>query len=128
MSGRHEFAGELIGTFLLVFFGCGAVGAGVLFDAFQGLFQVAAVWGIGVTLGIYATRHLSCAHLNPAVSVAMVAAGRMSLSRLPRYVGGRITGAVLAAAWLFSRLLKPLMKTRDHLNTCACSRETTTGE
>jgi len=43
---------------------------------------VAAVWGIGVALAIYATRHLSCAQLNPAVSIAMVAGDRMSIRRL----------------------------------------------
>ena len=43
------------------------------------------VWGIGVFLAIYCTRHLSCAHLNPAVSLAMVLAKRMQLRRLPVY-------------------------------------------
>ena len=37
--------------------------------------QIALVWGMGVTLAIYATRHLSCVHLNPAVSLGMVLAG-----------------------------------------------------
>jgi len=74
----HSIVGEFMGTFILVFFGCGSVAVTVLFKANTGIFQVAAVWGIGVTLAIYATRHLSCAHLNPAVSVAMVMAGRMA--------------------------------------------------
>jgi len=69
-----DFVGEFIGTFLLVFFGCGSVTVSVLYSAFSGLFEVAAIWGIGVALAIYATRHLSCAHLNPAVSIAMVLA------------------------------------------------------
>jgi glycerol uptake facilitator-like aquaporin len=72
---RRQFIGELLGTFLLVLFGCGAVAVSVLFGAHSGLFQVAMAWGIGVTLAIYATRHLSCAHLNPAVSLAPVFIG-----------------------------------------------------
>ena len=60
MKYLHDFAGETIGTFILVFFGCGAVMSAVLFSSHVGLFQVAAIWGIGVTLAIYATRHLSC--------------------------------------------------------------------
>ena len=75
MKHMHDIAGETIGTFILVFFGCGAVMGGVLFSSHFGVFQIGAIWGIGVTLAIYATRHLSCAHLNPAVSVAMVVGG-----------------------------------------------------
>jgi len=101
MTKINEFAGELVGTFILVFFGCGSVAAAVLFNAFSGLFQVAAVWGVGVTLAIYATRHLSCAHLNPAVSLAMVVGGRMRAAKLPRYLAGQFVGAFLAAAVLY---------------------------
>jgi len=97
-----DFLGELLGTFILVFFGCGSVAVSVLFAAHTGLFQVAAVWGIGVTLAIYATRHLSCAHLNPAVSLAMVLGRRMSARRLPVYLGAQLAGAFLAAAVLYS--------------------------
>jgi glycerol uptake facilitator protein len=92
--------GELVGTAILVFFGCGAVAVSVLFAALSGLFQVAAVWGIGVTLAIYATRHICCAHLNPAVSVAMVLAGRMDPRKLLPYLAGQFAGALLAAVVL----------------------------
>jgi hypothetical protein len=44
MRYKCEFLGELIGTFLLVLFGCGSVAVSVLFNAHQGLFQVAMVW------------------------------------------------------------------------------------
>ena len=97
-----EFFGETIGTFLLVFFGCGSVAVTVLFSSHVGLFQVAAVWGIGVTLAIYATRHLSCAHLNPAVSIAMVVGGRMSIRKLPVYLVAQFFGAFIAAAVLYA--------------------------
>ena len=83
MIYKREFIGEALGTFILVLFGCGAVAVSVLFDAHKGLMQVALAWGIGVTLAIYLTRHLSCAHLNPAVSLAMVVSGRMSMQKIP---------------------------------------------
>jgi glycerol uptake facilitator protein len=91
-----NFIGELLGTFILVFFGCGVVASATLFSAHTGLFQVAGIWGIGVTLAIYASRHLSCAHLNPAVSVGMFIAGRMERRKLPVYLAAQFLGAFMA--------------------------------
>ena len=96
-----NFLGELIGTSILVFFGCGSVAVTILFSSHSGLFQVAATWGISVALAIYATRHISCAHLNPAVSVAMVVAGRMAPRKLLSYLLGQFTGAFLASVVLY---------------------------
>ncbi|NVN91987.1 MAG: MIP family channel protein [Desulfuromonadales bacterium] len=101
MKLSHEFMGEFIGTLLLVLFGCGSVAVTILFSAHVGLFQVAMVWGLGVTIAIYATRHLSCAHLNPAVSIAMVLGRRMSPSKLPLYISAQFIGAFVAAALLY---------------------------
>lgn len=101
MKYQREFSGELLGTFILVLFGCGSVAVTILFGAHQGLFQIAMVWGTAVTLAIYATRHLSCAHLNPAVSIAMVVGKRMRPRRLPVYLTAQFTGAFLAAAVLY---------------------------
>ena len=86
--------GEFIGTFILVFFGIGVVAGSVIFNAFAGLFQVALAWGLGVTLAIYVTRHLSCAHLNPAVSLGMVIAGRMKACLLPWYMVSQLLGGI----------------------------------
>jgi hypothetical protein len=47
-----SFLGELIGTLILVFFGCGSVAVTILFSSHSGLFQIAAIWGIGVALAI----------------------------------------------------------------------------
>ncbi len=96
MRYSKEFIGETLGTFLLVLFGRGSVAVSVLFGAYQGIMQIAMVWGIGVTLAIYLTRHLSCAHLNPAVSVAMVMGRRMLARKLPVYLIAQFTGAILA--------------------------------
>lgn len=100
-STAHHFTGELLGTTILVFFGCGSVAAGVLFGAFSGLWQIAIVWGTAVALAIYATRHLSCAHLNPAVSLAMSAAGRMNARLLPAYLAAQFLGAFIVAGLLY---------------------------
>lgn len=101
MNYLKGFAGEFIGTFILVLFGCGSVAVTVLFSAHAGLFQVAMVWGLAVMLAIYATRRLSCAHLNPAVSIAMVISRRMPLTLLPCYLIAQFAGAFAAAALLY---------------------------
>jgi glycerol uptake facilitator protein len=92
------YFGEFFGTFLLVFFGISAVAVSILFDAISGIVQISIVWGIGVTLAIYATRHLSCAHLNPAVSLGMVVAGRMHPRLLIPYWVSQLCGAIAAGA------------------------------
>ena len=95
---RQALIGEVIGTYLLVLFGTGAVAAAVLTEAQLGLWQVAVVWGFGVALAIYVSAALSGAHLNPAVSLAFALLRRRAfpLSRLLPYVAAQLLGAVLA--------------------------------
>jgi glycerol uptake facilitator protein len=101
MKYQKEFIGEALGTFVLVLFGCGSVAVSILFEGYSGLLQIAMVWGIGVALAIYLTRHLSCAHLNPAVSIAMVVSKRMNIRKLPVYILAQFTGAILAGLILY---------------------------
>ena len=102
MKHSIEFTGEFIGTFLMVLFGCGSVAVTVLFGSHQGLMQIALAWGIGVSLAIYVTRHLSCAHLNPAVSIAMVVSKRMAAGKLPVYMAGQLSGAFIAGLIIYA--------------------------
>ena len=97
----REVVGEALGTFLLELFGCGSVAVTVLFNAHQGLMSIALAWGIGVTLAIYLTRHLSCAHLNPAVSIGMVVARRMTARKLLAYLTAQFVGAIIAGVLLY---------------------------
>jgi len=108
---KHSLAvyfGEFLGTFILVFFGTAIVAVSVLFNAPVGLVQVAIVWGIGVTLAIYATRHLSCAHLNPAVSLGMVLAGRMQPRLLIPYWLSQLLGGVTAGGCVLLLFHSPI--------------------
>lgn len=91
------FLGEALGTFLLVFFGCGSVAAAVLTGAQVGVFQVAIVWGIGIAVAIHVTAGLSGAHLNPAVTCALAAAGRFPGRDAAKYVAAQMLGALMAA-------------------------------
>ena len=99
----RAFSGELLGTFLMCFFGIGAVATAVLAGAHTGPFQVGMVWGITIAIAIYATRNLSCAHFNPAVSIAMCVSKRLPWKELPIYLVGQCLGAFLAAfiLWLY---------------------------
>lgn len=85
---------EGIGTFILVFFGCGA--AVFMGDAI-GLHGVSWAFGLSIVAAAYGLGAISGAHLNPAVSFGMVAAGRMSVSEAAFYAIAQVAGAVLAA-------------------------------
>lgn len=102
MRYGREVIGETLGTFLMVLLGCGSVAVAVLFQAHKGILPVGLIWGFGVTLSIYLTRHLSCAHLNPAVTLAMVASGRMKARKMPVYIVSQFAGAVLAGLVLYA--------------------------
>lgn len=96
-----DFIGEMMGTFILTLFGCCCVAVSILFGEYNSIFQIGLVWGLGVTLAIFLTRNICCAHLNPAVSVAMVVAGRMPARRLPVYLTAQLAGAVLSGLILY---------------------------
>jgi glycerol uptake facilitator protein len=102
METLRSFTGEFIGTFLMVFFGVGAIMATVLFGSLSGTLQIALTWGIAIALAIFATRNLSNAHFNTAVSLAMVLAGRMPARKLPVYITAQLLGALAASALLLA--------------------------
>jgi MIP family channel proteins len=92
---------EFIGTFVLVFAGCGAIAVGSL-DALG----IAVAFGLAVAAMIYALGHISGAHINPAVSVAFALERHVPWVRVLTYGLAQIGGAVAAA--LLLRLLFPL--------------------
>lgn len=95
------WTGEFFGTFLLVFFGCGSVCAAVTTGAQVGVFQVAIVWGLGITTAIYLTGALSGAHLNPAVTLSMAVWSDFPKARVLPYIVTQMFGAFVAAAVLY---------------------------
>jgi len=95
------FVGEFLGTFLLVFFGCGSVAAAVTTGAQVGVFQVAIVWGLGIAFAIHLTASLSGAHLNPAVTLSMAVWGGFPRGRVLPYIVAQMLGAFACAAVLY---------------------------
>lgn len=95
-------AGEVVGTFILVFFGVGAVQAAVATGAQAGLWQVAVIWAIGVSLAIYTTAAYSGAHINPAITLVAGVYDRMPVGRVVMYWAAQMTGAIIAALVLYA--------------------------
>lgn len=98
----NRLAAEAIGTFWLVFGGCGSA---VLAAAFPqvgiGLLGVSFAFGLTVLTMAYAIGHISGCHLNPAVSVGLVVCKRFPASDLPGYIGAQVLGAILGAGTLY---------------------------
>jgi aquaporin Z len=85
---------EALGTFILVFFGCGSA---VFMGADIGLLGISLAFGLSIVAAAYSLGHISGAHLNPAVSLGVLTAGKMSVSDFIGYVIAQIAGAIVAA-------------------------------
>jgi aquaporin Z len=91
----QKITAEVIGTFTLVFFGCGtAIFTGVDYVA------TALAFGLTVLVGAYAFGRISGAHFNPAVTVGAALGGRMPWREVPLYVGCQLVGALTAGLLL----------------------------
>jgi aquaporin Z len=96
-----KLTAELIGTFILVFGGCGsAVFSAAFPNVGIGLVGVSMAFGLTVLAGVYAFGGISGGHFNPAVSVGLAVAGRFPAKELPGYIIAQVIGATLAAALL----------------------------
>ncbi len=101
-------AAELIGTFVLVLFGCGSIVFAT--EAAEGGGFVTTATTVGLTFGLtlmvmmYAFSRVSGAHFNPAVSVGAAMGGRLAWHQVPVYVAAQLVGAILGAAVLFGLL------------------------
>ena len=96
----RRLAAEFIGTFLLVFFGCGSMAVDAAYGGAIGHVGVGIVWGVVVLAMIYAVGDVSGAHLNPAVSFAFALAGRFRRNDALAYGGVQVAAATVAASVL----------------------------
>jgi aquaporin Z len=102
MSILKRAGAEFVGTFWLVFGGCGSA---VLAAAFPGLgigfVGVALAFGLTVLTMAYAIGHISGCHLNPAVSLGLWACKRFPAEDLPAYIGAQLLGGIAGAGVLY---------------------------
>jgi MIP family channel proteins len=94
---------EAVGTFALVFVGCGAIVVNAQTGAL-GHAGVALAFGAVVAIMITATAHVSGAHLNPAVTLAFASTGQLPLREVPAYLGAQL-GAAIAGAFAVATVI-----------------------
>jgi aquaporin Z len=103
MSLTKRAVAECLGTFWLVFAGCGAA---VLSAAYPilgiGFLGVALAFGLALLTMAYAIGHISGCHLNPAVSIGLAIARRFPSRDLPAYITAQVIGSILAALILYA--------------------------
>ena len=97
---QQKLVAEFIGTFMLVFVGCGAIVADATTGGVLGHVGVSLAFGLVVMVMIYATGHISGAHFNPAVTLAFAVVGRFSWPQVPGYVLSQVAAALAAAGVL----------------------------
>lgn len=101
-STFSKFSAEFLGTLVLVLMGCGsAVIAGANGTTGVGLLGISFAFGLSVVAMAYAIGHISGCHINPAISIGMVVAGRMKASDAAYYIVAQILGAIAGAGLLY---------------------------
>ena len=98
----QKVGAEAIGTFALVFAGCGAILVDQISGGAIGHLGISLTFGLVIMVMINATGHISGAHFNPAVTVAFAAIGRFPWRDVPAYAIGQVVAAALAAALLLT--------------------------
>jgi len=97
ISQNRKLAAEFIGTFMLVFAGCGAVVVDTLTGGAISHVGVALTFGLVIMVMIYAVGHISGAHFNPAVTIAFTAVRHFPVKSAAGYIAAQIAGAICAA-------------------------------
>lgn len=104
----NELFAEVIGTFLLILLGNGVVANVALKDtkgSNSGWIVISLGWGLGVFIGVTVAGPVSGAHLNPAVTLGLAAAGNFAWSKVILFIAAQMAGAAAGAGtvWLFYR-------------------------
>lgn len=98
MSTQKKYAAELIGTFTLVFIGCGSA---VIAGTQIGFLGISIAFGLSVLAMVYAISPISGCHINPAITISMLVAGKISAKDTIGYVISQCIGATIGAALLY---------------------------
>lgn len=98
MQAFKKYVAECIGTFVLVFVACGTAAAlGCSAEPNAAYFLTAAAFGLVIVAMAYSIGNISGCHINPAVSIAMLVSGKMSVGDFFGYIVAQFAGATLGA-------------------------------
>jgi len=110
------FFAELTGTALVLIFGSGVV-ANVVLDKTKGnnsgWIVITFGWAVGVFTGVLVSARFSGAHLNPAITLALTAAGKFPLADVPAYIAAQLIGAMLGSGLVWIAYRKHFEVTSD---------------
>lgn len=98
----QKLLAEFIATFTLIFIGAGSVCANALSGGQSGLVGIALAHGAAIIVMVYATAHISGAHINPAVTFGMMLTGRIKAGTGLAYMASQLLGSLVAAGLLKS--------------------------
>ncbi|PTM59147.1 MIP/aquaporin family protein [Desmospora activa] len=96
-----ECVSEYLGTFILIFVGCGTVAGLVLNDVALGQWELSLIWGLAVTMAIYVTGAVSGTHINPAVTITMAVFRGFPWGKVAPYITAQMAGAFSGAAVVY---------------------------
>ena len=115
MTDPKKLISEFVGTFALIFIGAGSVATDYISNGALGLVGIATAFGLVVMAMIYATGHVSGTHINPAVTIALVATKTMDAKDAIPYILSQLAGAAVAGLTL--RVIYPTAIATVHLGT-----------
>jgi len=101
MTTLKQYIAECTGTFILVFIGVGAVIANVVSQGGVGIVGIALAFGFAVMASVYMFAGISGAHINPAITVALIVNRNISFAKGLGYITSQLVGASLAALGLW---------------------------
>lgn len=111
-----NFVAEIIGTMILILLGDGVV-ANVLLGKSKGQgggwIVITTGWGLAVAMAVYAVGRFSGAHINPAVTIALAAVGKLGWDQVPVYIVGQFIGAFIGAVLVWLAYLPHWAETAD---------------
>lgn len=96
-----ECISEFIGSWILIFIGCGSVASLVLNGADISQWEISIIWGLAVTMAIYITGAVSGTHINPAVTIALMVHRDFPKKKVVPYIVAQILGCFVGAATVY---------------------------
>ncbi|KAL5774174.1 hypothetical protein ACOSP7_011731 [Xanthoceras sorbifolium] len=96
----QKIIAEVVGTYFLIFAGCGSVVVNSGYEKVVTQPGISIVWGLAVMVLVYSVGHISGAHFNPSVTIAFATCKRFPWKQVPAYVAAQVLGSTLAAGTL----------------------------